>query len=244
MGAGGPLAPGNRVTVLLPGLAGAVLAVAALATSAFGQSASPVMPPTSWAGPFVGGQLVGSLGTVGTSEITAATGTIFHHFDALSGGGGGGGNLGYNWLPWGNNWLVGAIAEIDGLSDSGGHVFRTTNDVAGTAGVRAGLLTSPDLLWYGQTGVAIADEAIKVNFGGPITRRSRTVAGYAFGAGAEWALAATPLPLSATTASLFIDYQRIWWDGGSLHTPAAIPTLNFRWQRDGNILKAGLRLHF
>jgi hypothetical protein len=225
-------------------VAGGLLALAASTTSAFSQSASPNIPETSWAGPFVGGQLVGSLGTVATSEVTVATGTLFHHFDSLAAGGGGGANLGYNWLPWGNSWLVGVIADIDGLSDSGGHVFRTTDNITGTAGVRAGLLTSPDLVWYGQTGVAVTDEKIKVNFGGPITSGSRTAAGYALGTGAEWALPAAPLPLSLTTASLFIDYQHVWWDGGSVHMPAAVPTLNFRWQRDGNALKAGLRLHF
>jgi len=225
-------------------LAGAVLAVAPFLTRAFSQSAPPSIPPTSWAGPFVGGQIVGSLGTVGTSEVTTATGALFHHFDSLTGGGGGGVNLGYNWLPWGNSWLVGVVADIGGLSDSGGHVFRTTDDVTGTAGVRIGLFTSPDLLWYGQTGVAVTDENIRVDFGGPITGRSHSGAGYALGSGAEWALPAMPLPLSATTASVFIDYQHIWWDSGSLHMPAAVPTLNFRWQRDGDMLKAGLRLHF
>lgn len=225
-------------------LAGAGLAVAALATSAFSQSASPSLPATSWAGPFVGGQLVGSLGTVATTEVTTATGAIFHHFNSLAAGAGGGGNLGYNWLPWSNSGLIGVIADINGLSDSGGHVLRTADDVVGTGGVRAGLLASPELLWYGQTGVAITNENIKVDFGGPLTTASRTAAGYALGGGAEWALPATPLPLSATAASLFIDYQHIWWDSGSLHMPAAIPTLNFHWQRDSNTLKAGLRLHF
>jgi hypothetical protein len=225
-------------------LAGVLLALAASTTSAFNQSASPGFPQTPWAGPFVGGQLVGSLGTVATTEVTVATGALFHHFDSLAGGGGGGVNLGYNWLPWGNSGLVGVIGDIDGLSDSGGHVFRATDNVTGTAGLRAGWFTSPDLLWYGQTGVAIADEKIKVDFGGPITNASRTAAGYELGAGAEWALPAVPLPLSVTPASLFIDYQHVWWESGSLHMPAAVPTLNFRWQRDGNTLKAGLRLHF
>lgn len=225
-------------------LAAAVLAVAAFPTIAFSQSASSSVPPTSWAGPFVGGQLVGSLDTVTTSEVTAATGTLFRHFASLAGGGGGGVNLGYNWLPSGNSWLIGVIGDIDGLGNSVGHVLRTTDDVTGTAGVRAGLFTSPDLLWYGQTGVAITNENIKVNFGGPITSASRTGVGYALGGGAEWALPATPLPLSATTASLFIDYQHFWWDGDNLHMPAAVPPLNFRWQRDGNTFKVGLHLHF
>jgi hypothetical protein len=29
-----------------------------------------------------------------------------------------------------------------------------------------------------------------------------------------------------------------------LDTPAAAPSLNFRWQRESNTIKAGLRFHF
>jgi hypothetical protein len=79
-------------------LAGTMLAVVPFATSACSQSASPSLPPTSWAGPFVGGQLVGSFGTVATSEVTSAAGTLFNHFDSLAAGSGGV-NLGYNWPP-------------------------------------------------------------------------------------------------------------------------------------------------
>jgi opacity protein-like surface antigen len=136
------------------------------------------------------------------------------------------------------------VADINGLGETGGHVFLATDNLASAAGARGGLFTTPDLLWYGQTGIAIADENIKVNFGGPTASGSRTASGYALGGGAEWPLPATPLPLSPTTASLFVDYQHIWWDDGSLHMPSAVSTLNFRWQRDGNTLKAGLRLHF
>lgn len=57
------------------------------------------------------------------------TGALFHHFDSSAGGVGGGMNFGYNWLLWGNNWLVGLIANINGRSDSGGHVFATMDNL-------------------------------------------------------------------------------------------------------------------
>lgn len=69
-------------------------------------------------------------------------------------------------FPEGNSWLIGVVAAINGLGETGGHVFLATDNLASAAGARSGLFTTPDLLWYGQTGIAIADENIKVNFGG------------------------------------------------------------------------------
>ena len=69
----------------------------------------------SWTGPFVGAELAGSLDTVSTAETTAATGAVFHRFDSSGGGVGGGVDLGYNWQPWGDTWLLGGIATLDFL---------------------------------------------------------------------------------------------------------------------------------
>ena len=185
-----------------------------------------------WTGPFVGAELTGSADGIATSE----SGALSHRFTASGTGIGGGVNLGYNWQAW-PSALIGAVAGVDGPNNPGGNVFRTQDDVVGFLALRAGYLPRPDLLWYGQTGLALADETVSIDFGGPVSHLSRTATGYSLGGGVEWVL-------PASRASVFLDYQHIWWDGGSISAPAAIPSVNFRWQRDGNLLKAGLRLRF
>jgi hypothetical protein len=143
----------------------------------------PSGPVTSWTGPFIGAQVLGSLSNINTTETTAATGARFHQFDTFAGGGGGGLDFGYNWLPWRNNWLVGVIADVNFLSDSGGHVFSTMDNLMASGQMRVGYLTMPGLLCYGQTGVSLARESLRVDFGGPITEQSRVAPGYAIGAG-------------------------------------------------------------
>jgi len=195
-----------------------------------------------WTGPFAGVEMLGSLDSVDTTETTAATGAVFHHFTSSGGGIGGGVSLGYNWQPWSSPVVVGALASFDGLDNSAGRVFRTDDDWAGLIEARVGYLSNPVLLWYGETGLAVAREDTKVNFGGPVTSQSRTATGYALGGGVEWALPAQTLPVAGT--SLFFDYQHVWWQSGAMATPAAVPNLNFRWQRDSNLIRVGLRLHF
>ncbi len=228
---------------------GVLMAVGVFPQSAPSQTATPEgappgRSPISWAGPFVGGQVLGSLSNVNTTESTAATGARFHQCDTFANGGGGGFDFGLNWLPWRNNWLVGVIADINFLSDSGGHVFSTMDNLTASGLIRVGYLTTPELLCYGQTGVSLARESLKVDFGGPITEQSRVAPGYAIGVGAEWALPIAAPVLLAAAPSLFVDYQHIWWSSGTLDTPAAAPSLNFRWQRESNTIKAGLRFHF
>jgi len=218
--------------------AGSLLALALCPAGADGQPATPL----PWSGPYVGIELSGSLDSVDTTETSAATGAPFHRFTSLGAGPGAGVDLGYNWLVFADDMLVGVVAGVDGLHNPGGQVFRTSNDVMGFAAVRAGYLSDPKTLWYAQTGLAVAGENVRVDLGGPITSLSRTVPGYALGGGVEWALPAAPAALGP--ASLFLDYRHIWWESGTLDTPAADPTLNFRWQREANLLKVGLRLHF
>ncbi len=196
-----------------------------------------------WSGPFVGAELLGSLDSVDTTETTAATGATFHKFTSSGGGIGGGVDLGYNWQLPQSQFVVGALASFDGLSNGAGGVFHTNDDYAGLIEARAGYLLNPVLLWYGETGLALGQENVKANLGGPTTSLSRTATGYALGGGFEWALPAQTLPIAAGT-SLFADYQHIWWDSGTMTTPAAAPNLDFRWQRESNIVRLGVRLHF
>jgi opacity protein-like surface antigen len=195
-----------------------------------------------WSGPFVGAELLGSLDSVDTTETTAATGTVFHKFTSSGSGIGGGVDLGYNWQLSQSQVVFGALASFDGLNNGTGHVLHTNDDDAGLIEARVGYLLNPVLLWYGETGLALAEENVTANLGGPTTSQSRTATGYALGTGLEWALPAQTLPVAGI--SLFVDYQHIWWDSGAMATPAAAPNLNFRWQRESNLVRLGVRLHF
>jgi outer membrane immunogenic protein len=195
-----------------------------------------------WSGPFVGAELLGSLDSVDTTETTAATGAVFHKFTSSGGGIGGGGDLGYNWQLPESQFVFGALASFDGLSNGAGRVFHTNDDYAGLVEARAGYLLNPVLLWYGETGLALAQENVTASLGGPVTSQSRTATGYALGTGLEWALPVQTLAVAGV--SLFADYQHIWWDSGTMTMPAAAPNLDFRWQRESNIVRLGVRLHF
>ncbi|HEY1798981.1 MAG TPA: hypothetical protein VGG57_22905 [Stellaceae bacterium] len=219
-----------RSHICLVAFAGALIMLGASGASA------------QWSGPFVGAELPGSIDSVDTTETTAATGAIFHKFTSSGGGIGGGANLGYNWQA--GQLAFGALASFDRLSNGAGKVLHTSDDYAGLLEARLGYLSNPMLLWYGETGLALAQENVTANLGGPATAsQSRTATGYALGGGVEWGLPMQTLPVAAAT-SLFADYQHIWWDSGSMTTPAAAPNLDFRWQRESNIVRLGARLHF
>ncbi len=86
---------------LLSALLAGIIPDSALGQTATSAGTPPIGPVISWPGAFVGAQILGSLGDVSTTETTAATGALFHHFDAFASGFGGGLDFGYNWLPWG-----------------------------------------------------------------------------------------------------------------------------------------------
>ena len=65
----------------------------------------------------------------------------------------------------------------------------------------------------------------------------------ALGGGGEYALAGLPA-LGGKALSFFAEYQHIWWSSDTTDMPAAVPTLNFHWQRDSDIVRAGIRMHF
>jgi hypothetical protein len=160
-----------RASIAGAALLSALLAVGVIPKSALSQTATSAgTPPTGsaifWAGPFAGAQVLGSLSTVSTTESMAATGALFHHFDTFASGAGGGLNFGYNWLPWGNKWLAGVVVDIDFLSDSGGHVFETMDNLVASGQMRVGYLMTPSLLCYGQTGVSLARKASRSISGG------------------------------------------------------------------------------
>ena len=212
----------------------------------------PCPPPTtqtSWTGPYGGIQVVGSWSTVGTNEFLAATGARTNAFNDSGSGFGGGFNIGYNWQPWGNSVVVGVAIDANILSDSVKHSFVGGTSIASTitfdasAMARAGVLATPNLLLFGQTGFSVANQNLKINFGGPVTNENQLTPGFSLGAGAEWQMPTSLFPSLGPT-SLFVDYAHTWWRNARLNMPVASPLFKYTWMRQSDAAKVGVRVRF
>jgi len=51
------------------------------------------------------------------------------------------------------------------MKAAGGTFIGSTVDVTGSAQIRAGVLATPSLLLYGQTGLNVAGQRLQINFG-------------------------------------------------------------------------------
>jgi len=209
----------------------------------------PRIELASWTGPFLGAQLGGSFSGVTTDEFSADTGMRTNRFDDTGSSFGGGVNFGYNWQPWGNNFVAGVVVEINGLHDSvrhdfpGGNYIGSVVDFNAALLARGGVLVTPDVLFSVQTGVSFAHQQLKIDFGGPETNESQWTPGFTLGFGAEWKLPAPVLPLGKGT-SVFVDYKRTWWSTANLTMPAASPFFNYAWQRQTDGFDMGLRFRW
>jgi opacity protein-like surface antigen len=219
------------------------VATALAITLCGGARAQQLGPVTPWTGPSVGIAGLGGWSTSSNTEVQSATGAVFRRFETLGGGAGGAFDFGYDWPAGDGRLLIGGVGEIGFLSDQGGHVLQTTTGPMGLALLRAGVSPLPAMLLYGATGVAVAGQSARINFGGPITQQNRATPGATLGAGGEYAIGAAPA-LYGKPVSLFAEYQHVWWDRDTIDMPAAVPTLNLRWQRQTNIVRAGVRLGF
>lgn len=203
-------------------------------------------PGGGWAGPFAGVQVVGEWSGVTTSEFNGAGVRTFHSQDFGSGVGGGV-NLGWNWQPWNPSTVVGIVLDANGLNDrvrhdfAGGNYIGSDMNFTGSAQVRGGMLVNPSFLLYVQTGVSVANQQLKIDFGGPETNESRWTPGYTLGLGAEVKLPMKPLPF-ARSMSLFAEYSHTWWDTANLRMPVASPLFDYGWLRQTDAVKFGARV--
>jgi hypothetical protein len=204
---------------------------------------------TSWTGGFGGVQLVGSWSGVTTSEYLAATGVRTNQFDDTGSGFGGGVNFGWNWQPWNPSTVVGVVFDINGMNDkvqhdfAGGNYIGSIVNFTASAQVRGGVLVAPNFLLYGQGGLSIANQQLKIDFGGPETNESKIVPGLTLGFGGEWKLATNPLPFGRSM-SLFAGYEHTWWDKARLDMPDASRFFNYTWQRETDAVKFGARINW
>jgi hypothetical protein len=212
------------------------------------QPAEYVAEP-AWTGWWGGVYIVDSFSNVTTTERFAATDDITHRFTDCCSGVGGGLNGGWQWqLP--NGVVLGGAVDgyfpNDTVSHNfaGGKFLRSTVDFTATFQARAGIAAAPNLLLYGQTGLALGAQTLKVNLAAPTSSTGDTTAGYALGAGAEWRPWNGPLGVIGQYPSVFLEYSHIWWSDAHFNTPASSPAFNYGFSRDSNILKGGLRVRF
>jgi opacity protein-like surface antigen len=221
-----------------------------------GLTGEPCPPPNDegsmyvpWNGPFFGVQLAGSVSGAETNEYLASTGMRTNAFNDRGGGIGGGFNFGWNWQPWGNNVVVGVTLDANILNDAVKHSFAGGTSIGSTvsftasAMARAGVLATPNLLIFAQSGVSIANQNLKIAFGGPVTKESQITPGFSLGAGAEWMMP-TSLLSGLGPTSLFVDYAHTWWGNAQLNMPAASPLFDYTWMRQSDVVKAGFRVRF
>lgn len=203
----------------------------------------------SFQGPFVGVHVVGSFSRVNTFEFFDLTGMRTNAFGDRGSGAGGGINFGWNWQPWTPTTLFGVVVDINGLNDSvrrdfaGGNSISSVVNVTASVQLRGGVLAVPSLLLYGQGGFVVANEELKIDFGGPKTDENQLVPGGTIGFGAEWKLATNPLPFGRSF-SLFGEYGRTWWGDARLRMPAASPLFDYTWRRETDTVKFGARINW
>ncbi len=199
-----------------------------------------------WNGPFAGVQVTGEWSGVDTSEFNGAGVRTFQSHDTGSGVGGGF-DIGWNWQPWNNRFVVGVVGDANWLNDRvrhdfvGGNYIGTDMTFMGSAQVRGGVLVNPSFLLYVQTGVAVANQQLKIDFGGPETNESQWTPGYTLGFGFEAKLPIRQLPFGRSM-SVFAEYSHTQWDTSRLHMPVASPLFDYAWMRQTDRVTVGARV--
>jgi hypothetical protein len=204
--------------------------------------------PEPWGGPVGGLQFDYSWSSVRTTEYLNVIGVRTNDFRDSGSGFSGGFNAGYNWQPWNNKTVLGVMFDAEFLNDKVNHTFPggtfigSTVNFTASADVRAGVLTTPSFLIYGETGASFANQRLQIHFGGPNTDTDKVTPGVNLGGGVEWKLPTNPFPSIGHATTLFVEGKHIWWDKASLNTPVASPLFNYTWQRQSNEVVVGFRI--
>jgi outer membrane immunogenic protein len=223
--------------------ASAIVAVAALSTSAFAADlparsytkAPAYTAPAvvyNWTGFYIGGHVGGAFG--GNNSIDGDDGRFF---------GGVQGGADYQFAP---NWVIGIEAQYSWLDNSnngrlfpGGALVSANNDQLGSVTGRIGYTWGPALL-YAKGGYAWKNNNdISVNVGGipqQFAASGNNKDGYTVGGGLEY--------MFAPNWSAKVEYQYYNFDRTTL-TSLAVPTINgVSFNNEEHTVKAGLNYRF
>jgi outer membrane immunogenic protein len=233
----------------------------------------PPPPPPMWTGFYVG--LNAGYGWEDRSNVAVATfspflGSTFVGTGALANSADGfigGGQIGYNY-QFGNNFLVGIEADIQGVAGSNGGGARSFSvagpwagvisgskalDYLGTVRGRIGYLFTPTLLLYGTGGLAYGQanlnagvvQTVNAFSGATSLSFSDTRVGWTAGGGVEWLF----LPQwSAKVEYLYYDLGSVAaasslsvTDGA---TTALVGVTQASARFNGHVVRAGVNYHF
>jgi hypothetical protein len=147
-------------------------------------------------------------------------------------------------VPVGNpDVAVKPFASIDFMNATvqhtfaGGSTLGTKERLLATAGVKAGPTFSGTWLYVIAAGAAMNEE-LHVNFLPVNASTTTTVAGAAAGAGV--AFAPTFLQGLGVPASLFIEYQHLWYQDAHFDRPLSSVGFNYTYRRQDDLVKLGV----
>jgi outer membrane immunogenic protein len=154
---------------------------------------APVMmvPPPTWTGCYIGGNIGGAFGNASTS---APGGQVSGDGSGFAGGG----QVGCDY-EFGGGFVIGARELLDYTSNNKSGTF-TTGPLAGyvanfnnqwfdTLTARAGYAVQPALLLYFQGGAAWAHTSTNVSLGAVGGQTSNSTTGWTIGGGVDWMFA-------------------------------------------------------
>jgi outer membrane immunogenic protein len=219
----------------------------------------------NWTGFYLGVNLGGSWGHQSVDACATLTAGTFCDSDTLRMNGViGGGQIGYNWqfapfFGWGNGWVLGLEADIQGSGQRASRGFSitdvTTGDVFsgnvedkltwfGTVRGRSGIAFDRTL-WYVTGGWAFGDRTIDGTLSTTIAgvptsttfSTSKTLNGWTVGAGVEWAFWNN---WTAKFEYLHIDFTNT---GGDFSSTAPIASASVGHLQD-EIARAGVNYKF
>jgi hypothetical protein len=203
----------------------------------------PCPPDPTFAGYYVGVELVKSSGWVRSTERLAATDFVTNRFSDRADPVGGGVLIGYKFAPWTNSIIVSPFASFDFVNSPVNHTFPggsylgTTANFMGTGGVKIGPQLGAGLWLYGIAGVSVLNETLNVNFIPVASSQSAWVAGGTVGVGG--AFKPRFLQGFGHPVSVFAEYQHTWWQDANFNTPTASPFFNYNFRREDDVVKVG-----
>ncbi len=195
---------------------------------------------------YIGGEIIKNWGDVRTTETWNSTDQVTNQFDDSGDPFGAGIIAGYNFLQR-NNIIAGSLVSFDFMNQTINRNFGSSTYIGTTthwifnADMKGGFVTSPNIFIYGIAGIALLNQDLNINFGGPITSNNTTVFGFAFGIGGEYQPAF--LQNFGRDISLSLQVQHTWWLNSNLNNPAASPGFNYTFYREDNTIKLGVNVY-
>lgn len=207
----------------------------------------PYEKEPKYSGFYLGGELIKNWGSVRTTETWSSTGEVTNQFDDSGDPFGAGIVAGDNFLHWDENIIAGPFVSFDLMNQTinttfgGGTYIGTTTHWIAAAGIKGGIVTTSDIYLYGMGSIALLNQDLNINFGGPITSNNTTALGFTFGIGGEYQ--PSFLQNLGRPVSLSLQYQHAWWLSSDLNNPAASPGFNYNFSRADNTIKLGVNFY-